>query len=68
MNALSQFAVVTGVVLRTIPQRLGWSAAATIGIALVVAVMVGVSGSLAGLSYVDAIAAIESIVFPVPPL
>jgi putative ABC transport system permease protein len=39
---LSQLAVVTGVVVRTLPQRAGWSVAATTGIALVVAVMVAV--------------------------
>lgn len=42
MNWLTQFSVVTGMVLRTIPQRLGWSLAASVGIAFVVVVMVAV--------------------------
>ena len=42
MGWLRQLAMVSGLVLRTIPQRAGWSAAATIGIALVVTVMVAI--------------------------
>jgi putative ABC transport system permease protein len=42
VNSLRQFFVVTMMVLRTIPQRLGWSLAAALGIAFVVMVMVAV--------------------------
>lgn len=48
MNWIRQTAVVTLMVLRTIPQRLGWSLAAAFGVGLVVAVMVAVFSIAAG--------------------